>query len=357
MIDLARTAALTKAITGPPLGPVAVSARREEAGTPLVSERRRGWAEPAKCARVHGYARAVSVLMQRDEINATLVTGLLQEQFPHWAELPVVEVVPGGWDNRTFRLGSDLSVRLPSAESYAGAVEKELTWLPRLAAALPVAIPVAVAAGRPSPRYPWPWSVRRWLPGRPATRETVGGSLEFAEELAEFLVALQRVNANGGPSAGRQSFYRGADVGVYDEGCRRAIDILGDPVSRADALAVWKAARESRWDGDPVWFHGDVAAGNLLVRDGHLSAVIDFGTCGVGDPACDLVIMWTLLDDAAGAAFRTGLGASDETWARARGWALWKALITAADSQDEAVIGTALQTIALVIEDHLRPRP
>jgi len=294
--------------------------------------------------------------MHRDEIDAALVTALIGEQFPHWADLPVVEVVPGGWDNRTFRLGSELSVRLPSAESYAGAVEKELTWLPRLAAALPVPIPVVVAAGTPSARYPWPWSVRRWMPGRPATRQTVGGSPEFAEELAEFLVALHRVDASDGPAAGRQSFFRGADVGVYDEETRHSIDRLGDRISRRDALAVWEAARESSWDGDPVWFHGDVAVGNLLVEDGHLSAVIDFGTCGVGDPACDLVIMWTLFDGVAGEAFRAAVGAADGTWARARGWALWKALITAVDGSDDGETTAALRTIEAVIEDHRRRR-
>ena len=286
--------------------------------------------------------------MQRADIDASLAARLVAEQFPRWAQLPVTEVAESGWDNRTFRLGTELSVRLPSAEAYAAAVAKELTWLPRLAPGLPVPIPAPVAEGRPSGLCPWPWSVRRWLPGRTVSRAAVGTDPRFAGDLARFLVALQRIDAADGPAAGPQSFHRGSDLAVYDEQTRHSIDLLGDRIP-ADAVAVWEAARGSPWGGEPVWFHGDVAAGNLLTDAGRLSAVIDFGTCGVGDPACDLVPAWTLFEGAAREEFRTGVDAPGDTWARARGWALWKALITAAAGRE---VGESLRTVAAVIDEH-----
>ncbi|OLL71058.1 Aminoglycoside phosphotransferase [Pseudonocardia sp. Ae168_Ps1] len=294
--------------------------------------------------------------MLRDEIDAALATRLIEEQFPQWTHLPVVEVDERGWDNRTFRLGTELTIRLPSAERYAAAVAKELTWLPWLATTLPVPIPVPIAEGRPSSDYPRPWSIRRWIPGRTASATDVGTSTRFAEDLARFLRALQRVDASTGPPAGPHSFFRGADVAVYDDEARRAIAALGYRIATDDALAVWDHACESRWTGDQTWFHGDVASGNLLVERGRLSAVIDFGTCGVGDPACDLVPTWTLFWGEAREIFCVTVDASEETWARARGWALWKAAITAATDGEIGPTCEPLQTISAVIKDHYRGR-
>ncbi|GAA3246178.1 aminoglycoside phosphotransferase family protein [Pseudonocardia petroleophila] len=257
-------------------------------------------------------------------IDETLVRMLVAAQFPQWADLPVVAVPRQGVDNRTFRLGESLSVRLPSAAGYVPAVEKELRWLPRLAPALPLPIPVPVAAGAPSEHYPWPWSVRRWIDGTPVGDAPPPDPHAFARDLAGFLLALGRVDASGGPVAGAHSFHRGADPAFYDDETRRHLTRLP-----AALTAIWDAALAATWHGSPVWFHGDVAAGNLLLdADGRLAAVIDFGTCGVGDPACDLVIAWTLLDPDARATFRTATGADDAMWARGRGWALWKAAIT-----------------------------
>lgn len=268
-------------------------------------------------------------LMHRDEIDAALAARLVAEQFPEWAALPVVPVEPGGWDNRTFRLGDTMTMRLPSAEVYVPGVEKEVTWLPHLAPRLPLPIPAPLACGAPTDEYPWPWSVRRWIDGYVATRESIRDPVRFARQLAEFLLALQRVDPTGGPAAGAHSFYRGASPGVYDAETRDAIGALAPRIDASSAVAVWEAALAAIWTGDPVWFHGDVAAGNLLVDgDGQLLAVLDFGTCGVGDPACDLVIAWTLLDRDGRAAFRSCMAPDPAMWARARGWALWKALIT-----------------------------
>lgn len=264
----------------------------------------------------------------RAGIDAALVRRLIAAQFPQWQDLSVSPVEVDGWDNRTYRLGDDLTVRLPTGETYALAVEKEHRWLPILAPSLPVAIPVSLALGAPGDGYPFPWSIRRWLDGVMATRDRPHELPALATSVAEFVRALEGVDATGGPTAGGHSFYRGASLAEYDAETRSAIGGLAGRVDIDLAAEVWRAALEATWLGPPVWFHGDVASGNLLMRDGRLAAVIDFGTCGVGDPACDLVIAWTLFTGASREAFRHHVGHDSGTWARARGWALWKALIS-----------------------------
>ena len=150
----------------------------------------------------------------------------------------------------------------------------------------------------------------------------------LAVSLAGFLRALAAAPADGGPAPGPHNFHRGGPVAFYEAEALAALDALGDAVPRDAALRVWERAVASEFRGDPVWFHGDVAEGNLLLRDGRLAAVIDFGTSGVGDPACDVVIAWTFLRGRARAVFRRELGADEGTWARGAGWALWKSLIT-----------------------------
>ncbi|GAB3074923.1 aminoglycoside phosphotransferase family protein [Pedococcus soli] len=265
----------------------------------------------------------------RAGIDASVVRRLLHEQFPQWAGLPVRPVPVDGWDNRTYRLGEDLSVRLPTHERYVAGVAKEARWLPVLAPYLPLPVPEVVANGRPGPGYPHPWSVRRWVEGATASASTVpegSASTRFALDLAGFLGALRAAPAAGGPLAGEHSFHRGGDLGVYAEEAEEAFGRL-EPGLAAGALDVFQTALTTRWTGDPVWFHGDVATGNLLVRDERLAAVIDFGTSGVGDPACDLVIAWTFLAGRAREVFREAIGLDADTWARARGWAVWKSAV------------------------------
>ncbi len=288
----------------------------------------------------------------RDDIDAALVRRLVAGQFPQWAHLPVVPAEPNGWDNRTFRLGPELSVRLPSAAGYAEQVGKEHRWLPRLAPHLPLAIPLPVALGRPAPGYPWQWSIYRWLEGETAAVERIADLSEFATTLAGFLVALQQVDPTGGPPPGSHNFFRGAPPAVYDGETRRAIKQLDGLVDTRLATEVWETALESRWSGSPVWIHGDVAAGNLLVRADRLAAVIDFGTSGVGDPACDLAIAWTLFYGESRQAFRTALALDPATWDRGRGWALWKALITLAQyAGDQRQAEAARRVIGEVLAD------
>jgi aminoglycoside phosphotransferase (APT) family kinase protein len=262
------------------------------------------------------------------EVDEQLARRLVDSQFPQWAGLPIRPVELSGWDNRTFRLGDELAVRLPSSASYRLQVEKEQRWLPRLAPVLPLPIPEPVAQGAPGEGYPFAWSVYRWLAGTPAAAGAIADAVAFARALAAFLVALGRADARGGPAPGEHNFLRGAHVSVYGEETEQAVAALGAEIPRDDVLRVWEAALATRWERDPVWFHGDVAVGNLLLRGGRLAAVIDFGSAGVGDPACDTVIAWTLLDGASRDAFRAAYGGDAGVWARGRGWALWKALIT-----------------------------
>jgi aminoglycoside phosphotransferase (APT) family kinase protein len=267
-------------------------------------------------------------------IDEDLIRRLIGAHFPAWADLKVKAVVPGGWDNRTFRLGERMLVRLPSDAAYAPQVEREQRWLPRLAPLLPVPIPTPIALGHPSADYPWCWSIFTWLDGQPATFSPTDDQGEFASDVAGFLAALHRVDTTGGPLPGPDNFFRGGALEIYDTEVRQALQVLEEAVDAASCTAVWDSGLRSRWNGERVWVHGDFSAGNLLMIDARLSGVIDFGQCCVGDPACDLAIAWTLLDERGRALFRTALEPDAGTWARGRAWALWKALIVAAKLSD-----------------------
>lgn len=248
-------------------------------------------------------------------IDGVLARRLVDAQFPDWAGLPLRPVDPAGSDHVIFRLGAELSVRLPRHSGAIGQAEKEFHWLPRLAAHLPLAVPVPVAVGRPGSGYPWPWAVSRWLDGEVATVEA--DSPETAGQLAEFLSALQRFDATEVPSGDDRP------LAERDRATRAAIASLGEVFGAAAMTEVWEAALDAPgWGRAPVCFHGDFHTGNLLTVEGRLSAVIDFGGLGVGDPARDLTIAFTLMSPGSRAAFRAALGVDDATWARGRGWAL-----------------------------------
>ena len=264
-------------------------------------------------------------------IDVSLVRRLITTQFPQWADLPITPVEFGGWDNRTFHLGDHKVVRLPSDVEYSGQVEKEQHWLPKLAPFLPLPIPTPLAMGEPAEGYPWYWSIYRWLEGNTASIERIADLCQFAKTLAEFLLSLHRIDCTGGPMAGPQNFYRGGPLSIYDDEARQAIKILANEIDADTAMSVWTTALSSTWQNPPVWVHGDIVAGNLLVEDGQLSAVIDFGSMGIGDPACDLAIAWTFFTRESRDVFRKNLPLDSATWARGRGWALWKVLIICAE--------------------------
>ena len=274
-------------------------------------------------------------------MDRDLVRKLIAAQFPQWASLPLRSVPVDGWDHRSFRLGDTMVVRLPSAAAYAAQVAKEQRWLPTLAPLLPLAIPEPLALGAPGEGYPFPWSVYRWLDGETAATTIVRDPRAFAAALARFLVALQRIDSRGGPSPGVHNFHRGGALDTYDAEAREAIRRLSASIDARAATSLWDAALRTRWQRDPVWVHGDVSAGNLLVRDGELAAVIDFGLLAVGDPACDLAIAWTFMDPGSRAAFRSGLQLDPDTWLRGRAWALWKAAVVTAGMADTHAVEKA----------------
>jgi aminoglycoside phosphotransferase (APT) family kinase protein len=265
------------------------------------------------------------------QIDVPLVRRLLAAQFPQWADLPLAPVDSAGTDNAIYRLGDSMSVRLPRLSEVVGQVVKEQHWLPILASHLPLAIPVPLGIGMPAEGYPWPWSVYHWLDGENATIERIADPFEAAGALAGFVAALQRIDAGGGPPSGTHNGFRGAPLAMRDPPTRAAIAALRDELDAGAATAAWEAALAApAWRGPPVWLHGDLHSGNLLATGGRLSAVIDFGLLGVGDPACDMMVGWTLLSADTRAIFRAALPVDDATWARGRGWALSFGLIALA---------------------------
>jgi aminoglycoside phosphotransferase (APT) family kinase protein len=264
--------------------------------------------------------------MRKGDITADLVERLVAAQFPQWVGLAVTPVEVDGNDNTTFRLGAAMSVRLPSADAYAAQVDKEQRWLPVLAPRLPVAIPTPLGRGEPGPLFPRPWSVYVWLDGDLLTAERVPDPAALAADLAGFLAALYAGEPDG-PPPGAHSFSRGGPVATWDEQTRVLVAGLGDTVDAAGALAVWEAALANPAAASPVWVHGDVTGTNLLVRDGRLAGVLDFGCSAVGDPACDLTIAWTFFAGESRDRFVRSVPVEPSAWARARGWALWKALL------------------------------
>jgi aminoglycoside phosphotransferase (APT) family kinase protein len=268
--------------------------------------------------------------MHADEvdIDTALVRQLLSAQFPRWAELPIEPVPSSGTDNAMFRLGDRLAVRLPRIPSAAEQVSKEYQWLPKLGPGLPLATPMPIALGVTGEGYPWNWSVCEWLDGESATVQPVTDQQDAAKRLASFIKALQRIDASNGPSPGPHNSFRGEPLTARDARTRDALQDLRDVVDLKAAIRVWDmAVGAPGWQSAPVWIHGDLQAGNLLVQEGRLSAVIDFGTLGVGDPACDLIVAWNFLSRETRKEFRTMLAIDDATWARGRGWALSVALI------------------------------
>ncbi|WP_205326467.1 aminoglycoside phosphotransferase family protein [Glycomyces sp. YM15] len=285
------------------------------------------------------------------EPTADLVQRLVADQFPHWAHLPVTPVPKQGWDNRTFRLGTDLSVRLPSSGAYVTAVAKEDRALPGLAAHLPLPVPEPVATGKPSPAFPHPWSIRRWLEGDTLLDAKEVDNARLANDLGTVLAVLRAAPTHGGPAAGGHSFFRGCHPSAYADLVQQSLHLLDGTVDTTACEAVWDQGMRTVWTGPPVWFHGDIAHGNLLLTGGRLSALIDFGTCGIGDPACDLQIAWTYFTGDDRALFRDAAGLDDGTWARARAWTLWKALIMMSGVSGNDPEGVQARNLAAVLAD------
>lgn len=290
-------------------------------------------------------------------IDEILVQGLIARQFPEWKNLPTRAVSNQGWDNRTFRLGDELLVRLPSSQKYTFQVEKEQTWLPKLAPHLPYSIPVPIALGQPEIEYPWKWSIYKWLKGESALHGQINNLEKFALDLAIFINTFQQIDTTGGPLPGAQNFYRGGSLLNYDEQTREAISLMAGKIDQKAASELWDKAINTKYTNHPVWVHGDISLGNLLVINGNLAAVIDFGQLAVGDPACDLTIAWTVFYGKSRDIFIQSIHIDQDTWIRAQAWGLWKALIIAAGISEANTFEkqNAFRIIGEILSYYIKP--
>lgn len=263
--------------------------------------------------------------MHADEIEITpaLAHGLLKAQFPQWSGLPLESIEPAGTDNVMFRLGDSLAVRLPRTERAAQNIEKECHWLPKLAPHLPLPIPTPIKQGQAESGYGLSWVVCNLLPGKNLSVSRIDNLQQAAIDMGHFVSALQQIDAVGGPTN-----KRGLPLSGRDKETRLAIAQLEGVIDVDRATRFWDAIlATSQWDGPAKWMHGDLHPGNLLVKDDRVSAVIDFGSCGVGDPAADLMVAWTLLDSESRKVFRSIVKPDDASWARGRGWAFTMGIV------------------------------
>jgi aminoglycoside phosphotransferase (APT) family kinase protein len=294
--------------------------------------------------------------MHSDEVHVAtpLVRSLISSQFPRWADLELGPIRSTGTDNAIYRLGRDMGVRLPRIHWAVPQIAKEYQWLERLQLHLPVQVPVPLAKGQPEYGYPYPWLVYPWLDGEDLQHGAVTDLCELARDVAHFVRALWAIDPSNGPPAGR----RGGPLAPHDDLTRSAVASLDGRVDVDRALAVWDAAIAAEpWNGPPVWVHGDLLPGNIVVRSGRLSGVIDWSAAGLGDPACDAMLAWSLPPEAR-AVYRAALGVDDATWARARGWTVEQAALFIpyyADTIPEGV-ALSLQRLRVVLtEDDATP--
>lgn len=287
--------------------------------------------------------------MHEDElaIDAVLVRRLVAEQMPSLAALPVREV-GRGTVNAMFRLGDDLAVRLPRTMAWAGDLEREREWLPRLARRVSLGIPEPVASGVPTDGYPLPWAVYRWLEGEPYDDAVVSDEAGAADDLARFVRELRDGSIADARPTGRRP------LAELDATTRTAVAQAADLLDAPAVLAAWERALAApSFAGERVWIHTDLLRPNLLVSGGRLVAVLDFGAVGVGDPAADVIAAWTVFGPAGRAAYRKALDVDDATWERARGYALTQAalIVPYYRETNPAFTESALRTLWEVVAD------
>jgi len=282
------------------------------------------------------------------DIDAGLVRRLVAAQFPGLAGLPVSAVQPAGTVNAIYRLGDRLCARLPRVRSWAQDLDEEWDWLPKLAPQLSLRVPEPVAKGHPGSGYPFSWAIYRWIDGQPYADEVVGDEHQAARELAQFVAELRRIDPAGAPRAGRKPLRQ------LDAGTRAAIASARAVIDSDAATAAWSQALEApAWTGTPVWIHADLLRPNLLTAGGRLSAVIDFGSAGAGDPAADVIAAWSVFGPAGRGTFRRALGVDDGTWHRARGYALHQAamIIPYYPETNPGFVALAKRTVGEVLAD------
>ncbi len=283
------------------------------------------------------------------EIDSRLVKRLVGAQFPQFGHLPVRPVRSTGTVNAIYRLGEDFCARLPRVRRYAGDLDNEWQWLPRLAPFLSLQVPEPVAEGHPESWYPYPWAIYRWIHGQTYADELVTDECRAAAHLARFVSDLRGIEPIARAPRGGRKPLRQLDIVT-----RTAIESARSVIKYEAASAAWDLALQApAWAGTPVWIHTDLLRPNLLVRGGRLSAVIDFGAAGVGDPAADVVPAWSVFGPAGRAAYRAALAVDDGTWNRARGYALHQAalIIPYYRETNPDFVAMATRTVEQVIAD------
>ncbi len=289
----------------------------------------------------------------RFEVVYNLARTLVDGQFPAWSHLSLKKIDSAGTDHCMYRLGDDLAVRFPNSTSASEQVTKEHSWLPKMTS-FAVAIPKVIGAGGPTNEFPFPWSVTNWMEGYDATANNIVDWLTAAEKLGQFTRAFRSQNTSGAPLAGKHNAFRGTALANLDQIARNAIDALGDLFDMASLLNSWdKALPVPPWAGPPVWIHGDIHAANIIVRNGNVAGIIDFGLMGVGDPACDLALGWSFLPSNARDRFRAAADVDDATWQRGKGWGLYVGVIALSYYRDRnpTLSGIAEKAIQAVIKD------
>ncbi len=259
---------------------------------------------------------------------------LIATQFPDWSHLPIGAVQSTGTDNHLLRLGDDMVIRLPAVEPAAQHAQREARWLPWFAQQLrhesSLELPAPIAVGQPDTTFPWPFAICRWLVGNDARTAPPADQPAAAQLLAGFVLALRTLPTDGAPRPGKTNVGRGCDLVLRDKAVRHSIEELAklELIEPAPVLRCWQdALNAATWANPPLWHHGDLHAGNLLTRNGRLTAVIDWGLMAAGDPAVDLLPAWYVFDRAGRDAYRHTLNTDDASWQRGRGWALSMALI------------------------------
>lgn len=261
-------------------------------------------------------------------IDKNLVNSLLKKQFPEFENLEIIALDYSSVDNKIFRLGDEYLIRLPSAKKYSFQSEKEQKFLSKIADFVTIKVPELVRAGKKSDIYPSNFSIFKWIDGETAKNIQQENKEQFAFDLANILLEFQKINIENFPCSDQKNFYRGGDLNNYNQEFLYSLNHVKDLINYNNAQEIWNLALNSKFSHKNQFVHGDLSGDNILIKNEKLEAIIDFGLMCQGDPACDLVIYWKFFDKKSREIFKNRLNFNEETWNRARGWCLWKSVIT-----------------------------
>jgi len=271
-------------------------------------------------------------------ITKQLAKNMLEEQFPQFKDLEITDIKIGGWDNKVFRLGDDKLIKMPIAKKYEIQIDTTFHWLPKLANHLPFKIPQPLGRGKPSPAYPFKWAIYNWIEGDTVFESKNIDGEKFADDLVTFIKDLHKINIDNAPAPSIHNFYRGGDLRIYDTEIIASISALKGKIDYRKAMQIWEKSIASQYHDSPLWIHGDLSLGNILLEEGQIKAIIDFGMIAAGDPACDLAVAYNIFTADVREEFIIKMDMKKDVWDRAKGWALWKSLISFANPKATNVV-------------------